>query len=235
MYYTPVDPDFDLSPATGMTRRHWLACGRKLLEGVFRHVRNADSPIDPPKVPGKSYPRPDDPPHFPSAMRLEALVRSYNLAAPLVADDPDLRVNGIHVGDYYRRRLLDVVTPGTPTFIPLISTKGPGTHQMTCEFGGISAAMTLTPVLWDGLTRAEQDRVAVTLLDYAHGPTHPHNWRYFNVMMGTFLRTRGRGYKVDAQRMDDHHENLLALHAGDGWFRDSHFDYYTAWCSTSTA
>lgn len=119
MAFQITDPDFKRSPCTGMTRRHWLECGRWLLNGVLRHVRDADSPINPPKQPGKSYPRPDDPPHFVAAMWLEALVRSHNLAAPLLENDPALRIRGLNVGEFYRKRLLDIVTPGTPSDAPI--------------------------------------------------------------------------------------------------------------------
>ncbi len=51
------NPDRELSPQTGMTREHWLECGKFILAGAFQHVDNIDDPMLFPKVPGKSYPR----------------------------------------------------------------------------------------------------------------------------------------------------------------------------------
>ena len=38
MRFVPEDLDFDLSPYTGLTRKHWIQAGKYLLEGIFCHV-----------------------------------------------------------------------------------------------------------------------------------------------------------------------------------------------------
>ena len=45
MHFVPDNPDFELSPYTGLTRKHWIDAGKYILEGVFRHVRTMDSPV----------------------------------------------------------------------------------------------------------------------------------------------------------------------------------------------
>ena len=45
MHFSPKDPDFNTSPYTGMTRRHWIDAGKYILEGVFRHVKTMDDPV----------------------------------------------------------------------------------------------------------------------------------------------------------------------------------------------
>lgn len=35
MVFKVENPDYNLSPYTGMTRKHWLDAGRYLLEGIF--------------------------------------------------------------------------------------------------------------------------------------------------------------------------------------------------------
>jgi hypothetical protein len=47
-------PDHTLSPYSGMTRQHWIECGRFMLEGAFQHVKDIDDPMLFPKVPGIS-------------------------------------------------------------------------------------------------------------------------------------------------------------------------------------
>ena len=35
MVFKVENPDYEVSPYTGMTRKHWLDAGRYLLEGIF--------------------------------------------------------------------------------------------------------------------------------------------------------------------------------------------------------
>ena len=52
------NPDFNLSPSTGMTRKHYIDCARYILERAFKHVESFDQPIIFPTIPGsKSYPQ----------------------------------------------------------------------------------------------------------------------------------------------------------------------------------
>jgi hypothetical protein len=39
------NPDFNLSPMTGMTRRHYIDCTKYILERAFKHVKSFDRPI----------------------------------------------------------------------------------------------------------------------------------------------------------------------------------------------
>ena len=224
------DPDYGISPHTGMTRAHWTALGRAWTEAMFAAIPSMDGPLVFPKVKGKSYPQPGDPPDRIRAAELEGLVRSLNLVAPLMEEDAELTVRGVRLLDYYARELRTVIEPDGPRAIPPLSSfagEGFATRQMTCEFGGLSTILLLYPRLWETLEAEERDRLAALISDYAHGPTMAHNWRYFNVMMLLFLWHHG--YPVDEALWHNHMDALLALHAGEGWFRDLHFDYYNAW------
>src|SRR5579862_115884 len=88
-------PDFGLSPMTGMTRQHYIDCARYVLERAFTHVKSFDQPIVFPRVPGKSYPQPNDPEWRTRSHEFEALERTFNLAAPLIHVDPEISINGI--------------------------------------------------------------------------------------------------------------------------------------------
>ena len=221
-------PDFALSPKTGLTRQHWSECARFIMEGAFIHVATIESPMVFPKVEGKSYPQPDAPDWKVRAMEFEGLARSLNVAAPLMHVEPDVEIGGIKLADYYRYQLLQLVTPGSATYIPKLSELPDDRYQMTCEFGGLSAVLLQFPdVLWPLFSREEQDQIAAHLSDWAHGRTTSHNWRYFNVMMLTFLKTRD--YPVDDDLLNDHLDFLMASYGGDGWFLDAHFDYYSVW------
>lgn len=228
--YRPSQPDFLRSPQTGLTRGHWKACGVHLLEHMFAAIPSMEAPLLFPKVPGKSYPQPDAPPLRHRAAELEGFTRSLNLAAPLMQEDPNLSLRGMRLLDYYKRELAALTTPGGPRMLPVIGDlqmRERENWQMTCEFGGLSAILLLYPCLWDALSKAEQDRLAAILADYAHERTAAHNWRWFNVMMMLFLKHHG--YPVNEPLWESHLDALMALDAGEGWFRDAHFDYYNAW------
>ena len=55
-----VDPDYELSPYTGMTKKHWKDAAMYLLEGAFGYIHGLDDPMKFPKQPGKSYPQKAD-------------------------------------------------------------------------------------------------------------------------------------------------------------------------------
>ena len=222
------NPDFALSPKTGMTRKHWIECARFILEGAFSHVETLEDPLVFPKVPGKSYPHDGDPDWRFRAMEFEGLSRTLNVAAPLLHVEPDAEIGGLKVRDYYLHQLLQMVTPGSATYIPRFSELPDARYQMTCEFGGLATCLLQFPdVLWPHFAPAEQDLIAAHISDWAHGRTTSHNWRYFNVMMLTFLKTRG--YPIDDELLNDHLDFLMASYGGDGWFLDAHFDFYSVW------
>ena len=59
MKFTVNQPDFTLSPYTGMTREHWLEISHFFLEGIFQHVKHFDDPIVVPRHEHDiSYPQP---------------------------------------------------------------------------------------------------------------------------------------------------------------------------------
>lgn len=85
------NPDFNLSPLTGMTRQHYIDCARYILERAFKHVRSFEQPIIFPTIPSsKSYPQPNDPPWRTRSPEFEALERTFNLDAPLIHVNPDI-------------------------------------------------------------------------------------------------------------------------------------------------
>ena len=77
-----IDPDFELSPMTGMTKKHYIDCAKFLLEGAFSHVDSIDQHMSFPIVPGKTYPQPNAPEWRYRAADFEALDRTFTLAGP---------------------------------------------------------------------------------------------------------------------------------------------------------
>jgi hypothetical protein len=152
-------PDFKTSPFTGMTRKHWKDAAMYLLEGAFSYIHSLDDPMKFPKQPGKSYPRTES--QVPTE-KLEGLVRTLFIAAPLLKEDSNLVVNKIKVADYYRHQILNLLDPKHPSYIKP-QAKGGGPSQILVEFGALSVSMFYAPeVLFDPLTKEQKDNLAAT-------------------------------------------------------------------------
>ncbi|GHE48366.1 DUF2264 domain-containing protein [Sphingobacterium griseoflavum] len=220
-----VNPDYQRSPETGLTRQHWKDAARYLLEGAFRHIKNIDSPMQFPKQAGRSYPRDG---HHTATEKMEGLCRTLFVAIPLLREEPGTQIAGIDLATYYQYQLKRMVDPRSDTYIEPLPTKG-GPSQKLVEFGGLAVSLAAAPeVLWDPLDPTTKEALAKTMLSYGNGPTIDMNWRFFNVMILSFFEERG--YEVDKNRLTTLLDQCLADYRGAGWYNDSpYFDYYSMW------
>lgn len=218
-----VQPDYRLSPLTGMTRRHWMDAATYLLEGAFSYIHSLDDPMHFPKQPGKSYPK-DGKPN--KTENLEGLCRTMFVAIPLLKENPGLELNGIKVGDYYRQQLRNMNDPSKPGYIQ--HRKG-GPSQTLVEFGALALSLTVMPeIIWDPLTQEEKDALAALMLSYGNGPTIDSNWRFFNIFVLSFFKDHG--YEVKEGYLDEQLNKSLEKYRGCGWYNDSPaYDYYSMW------
>lgn len=221
--FTVDQPDYQKSPYTGMTRKHWIEAGEYLLKGAFGYVHSLDDQMDFPKQLEKTYPRGEN--DAPVA-KLEALARTLFVAAPLLRENPDLELNGIRVADYYRHQLAAIPNPQSKSYIP--HRKG-GPSQTLLELGSLTISMKAAQeVLWNPLTQEQKDALAATLLSYGEGPTIGSNWMFFNVFILSFLKDQG--YQVNEEYLESNLKKLLERYRGEGWYNDAPaYDYYSAW------
>ena len=233
MAYKVENPDYKLSPHTGMNRSHWIDCAKYLIDGVFAHVESMDAPIAIPKQSEVCYPLPDEPKHRYQAAEFEGLARTLMAAAPVIAENPAGVSNGINLRDYYARQILLATDPASPRFVGYISEivaeNGGKQCQQTVEGGALVVGlMQCKQQIWDRYSDAEKNQVAALLSDYAHQITIGHNWRFFNVLMLTFLKLEG--FSIDEDVLQDHLQHLMALYSGDGWYCDGpNYDFYNPW------
>ena len=221
--FTVRQPDYQKSPYTGMTRRHWIQAGEYLLKGAFDYIHTLDDQMYFPKQLEKTYPRNEE--QIPVA-KLEGLARTLFVAAPLLKDNPELEMNGIKVADYYRHQLINISNPESRSFIP--HRKG-GPSQTLLELGSLAVSMKAAQeVLWNPLTKEQKDALAATMLSYGEGPTIGSNWMFFNVFILSFLKDQG--YVVNDSYLESNLEKLLVRYRGEGWYNDAPaYDYYSAW------
>ncbi len=224
--YQVQNPDYSVSPYTGMRREHYIELAKYLLERAFTHVDSIETPIVFPPVEGKTYPQPGDPPWRHRSHKFEALERTFTLAGPLIHDDPEVEIRGIKLRDYYCTHFYNALTPGHANSVPLPEELPDATYQFTCEFGGLFKTLLLLPdVLWPHFTKEQQDRMAVTISKWAHHRTTQNNWRIFNITSLSFLKKAG--YEIDDELLKSHLMWVISYHSGDGWYLEQTYNYYT--------
>lgn len=220
------NPDFNLSPHTGMTKQHYVDCAKYLLERAFVHVDSIESPISFPSVPGKTYPQPFAPDWRHRSQEFEALERTFTLAGPLIHLDPETQINDIKLRDYYCLHLYNAFTPGHPNSLPLPEDLPDSTYQFTCEFGGLFKTLLLMPeTLWSHFTKKQKDEMVITISSWAHHRTTQNNWRIFNIITLSFLKKYG--YEIDDELLKSHLLWVASYHSGNGWYLEQTYNYYS--------
>ncbi len=220
------NPDFDLSPLTGMTKKHYIDCARYLLERAFSHIDSINEPLTFPRVPGKTYPQPNAPAWRYRSLEFEALERTFTLAGPLIHVDPETTINNIKLRDYYCLHLYNTFTPGHPNSLPLPEDLPDATYQFTCEFGGLFKTLLLMPeTLWPLFSEKQKEEMVVTISKWAHHRTTQNNWRIFNIITLSFLKKYG--YPIDDDLLKSHLLWIASYHSGNGWYLEQTYNYYS--------
>lgn len=242
MAFLVKDPDYALSPYTGMTRKHWLDAGRYLLEGIFGNIHSMEDPVVMPRKETEvTYPHLRASEAQQEAERraeiFEGLTRSFFIASVMIRNEPDIEVCGIRLRDYYKKHILRACTRGDEVYVgsyadlqKIAGTTDPmQCFQQTVESCALVIGLNACrEQIWMRYTDEERDRIAALLSGFAHGNTVPQNWRLFNMLDLAFLHKEG--YAIDREVMADHAQAILNYTVGDGWYRDGQsFDYYSCW------
>lgn len=219
------NPDYKISPQTGMTKQHWKDAAFYLLEGAFSYIHKLDDPMQFPKQEGKSYP--SNPNQVPTE-KLEGLCRTLFIASPLLKENPNLVINNIKVADYYRYQIAKLTDPNSPTYIEPRAKNG-GPNQKLVEFGALALSLLTNPdVLWKPLPQNQKDDLAKIMISYGDGPTVDSNWKFFNIFVLSFFKEQG--YTVNEKLLVEYLEKSLKHYRGNGWYNDSPaYDYYSMW------
>lgn len=221
-----VNPDFTLSPLTGMTKQHYIEMAKYLLERAFTHVGSIDHPITFSRVPGKTYPQPNDPDWRYRSLEFEALERTFTLAGPLIHINPKTEIKGINLRDYYCKHLYNALTPGHSNSLPLPEDLPDSTYQYTCEFGGLFKTLLLMPeTIWTNFSEEQKNEMVVTISKWAHHRTTQNNWRIFNIITLSFLKKYG--YEIDDDLLKSHLLWVASYHSGNGWYLEQTYNYYS--------
>lgn len=224
--YEVVNPDFGLSPMTGMSKSHYIELAKYLLERAFKHVDSIETPLVFSVVPGKTYPQPNSPDWRYRSAEFEALERTFALAGPLIHIDPETTINSIKLRDYYSLQFYRTFTPGHSNSLPLPEELPDSNYQFTCEFGGLFKTLLLMPdTIWNHYTEQQKDEMVITISKWAHHRTTQNNWRIFNILTLSFLKKYG--YEIDDDLLKSHLLWVVSYHSGDGWYLEQTYNYYS--------
>lgn len=220
------NPDLELSPFTGMTKKHYIELAKYLLERAFMHVDSIDTPLTFPSVPGKTYPQPNAPDWRYKSADFEALERTFTLAGPLIHIDPATTIKGINLRDYYSRQIYNAFTPGHSNSLPMPEDLPDSNYQFTCEFGGLFKTLLLMPeTIWFQYTEEQKNEMVVTISKWAHHRTTQNNWRIFNIIALSFLKKYG--YEIDDDLLKSHLMWVVSYQSGNGWYLEQTYNYYS--------
>lgn len=240
--FKPTKLDYDLSPYTGLTRESWIEAAKYILNGIFDNIKTFDDPVVMPRKETKiTYPHLNDPIERQIAQekaeKFEGLTRTFFIAAPMIHIEPEITCNGYKLREYYKNQILRSCTKGDSIYVSSYEdlqslTPNPdpfACYQQTVETCALVICLWMSKEeIWDTYTKEEKDKIANLLSSFAHAPTVPQNWRFFNMLDLAFLHMEG--YEIDHEIMLDHAQSLLNYSVGDGWYRDGHsFDYYSCW------
>lgn len=221
-----INPDFELSPYTGMSKSHYVELAKYLLDRAFNHVTSIETPVSFPTVPGHTYPQPGAPDWRYRSAEFEALERTFTLAGPLIHLDPDTAIHGINLREYYTHQFYNTFTPGHANSLPMPEELPDSNYQFTCEFGGLFKTLLLMPdTIWSQYTKQQKDEMVVTISKWAHHRTTQNNWRIFNIMALSFLKKNG--YQIDDELLKSHLLWVVSYHSGDGWYLEQTYNYYS--------
>jgi hypothetical protein len=205
------------------------------MEGIFRHIDEFNNPIVLPRYETEiSYPSRGDSAWRYRAEEFEGLARTLLVAAPLIKERPETIINGYNIREYYANQIIRGTNPASEVFFGrtedmLQKSMGRKTFQHICECASLAINLTTTKSqIWDGLDKKDRDHIAAMMSDFGHFRTNHHNWRFFNIIILSFLHING--YKIDKEILKDHLQNVLTYYVGNGWYRDGNlFDYYSPW------
>lgn len=220
------NPDLELSPFTGMSKKHYIELAKYLLERTFEHVGSIETPLTFPSVPGKTYPEPNAPDWRYKSADFEALERTFTLAGPLIHIDPETTIKGINLRDYYSLQIYHAFTPGHSNSLPMPEDLPDSNYQFTCEFGGLFKTLLLMPeTIWFTYTEKQKEEMVVTISKWAHHRTTQNNWRIFNIITLSFLKKYG--YEIDDELLKSHLLWVASYHSGNGWYLEQTYNYYS--------
>jgi hypothetical protein len=219
-------PNYDLSPYTGWTRKHWEAVLARLTYGYVLAAERCGSPARA-LYPDDRRGLPDSVDALESFARMASAWGAWlrNPANPACLTFQDREIN---LEALARQALLDGTDPQSPR-----TYWGDMDHmsQHIVEAADVAVTIWLSRErVFDRMTGAERAQVMDWLAQVDGKETWPDNWILFPAM-AQMVRLK-LGYPAPEADLDSRLEQMAAFYRGDGWYADGpgdEFDLYNAW------
>jgi hypothetical protein len=213
-----------ISPFTGWTYRDWQNIAKKILQNVYPHFS-----------PGKALinfcgTRPSIYGAFSDSV--EAFSRTFLLVGFWLFNRNNGKMQGIdgkeiNWPETYREGLINGTNSGHPEYWGEIS----GKHQYMVEAASMAVSLYFSRhLIWDQLSKIEQNRVGNWFRHILQFPFQDKNWVLFNVIINSFLKSVAQKYNQD--QIDFYLERYDSFYEAEGWYRDGigpQYDYYDSW------
>lgn len=214
--------DRELSPYTGLTRRHWIAVADHLLASAAAYRSPQGARINFPGRPSQQGPATDG---------LEGFARTFLLAAFLHAGGAD---HNDHLSRYVEGLIAGTRTVGADDneSWPVVGHVGRD-GQPHVEAAGIALSLHLTKAdTWGRLSADEQDRLAGWFRATITREPSPNNWYLFPATIASFLEGVGRGDDQTRYVIERAMDLVELWYRGQGWYSDGAgeaYDHYVGW------
>ena len=214
--------DYEQSPITGWTRKHWEELFFVLIKGIIASASPGKARVH---IPG---PRTH---HDRFADELEGFSRSFIMAGAWLKMSQIGRITFadqvIDIAEFYRRGLLAGTNPDHPEYWGKIINHSQ--HLVECTSLAWSLYLSRTHT-WDQYSTTEKKQIANYLLQCNRIKFAQNNWLLFNVIINTVLKKLEMPYSQ--AKVDRNLRICNEMYLGEGWYRDgmiNQIDYYNLW------
>jgi hypothetical protein len=222
--YLSTPENRDASPFTGITREHWSAAARDLLDGAARYRSASGARIQFTGPVSQQGPRADG---------LEGFSRTFLLAAFDHVGSPDAESAG-RLTDYLHGVIAGTSNEARPEDAwEDIGHIGDAWGQSQVEAASIALSLHITRSdTWDRLNPGEQDAVERWLRTGLDKEPSSNNWYLFPLTVASFLEGVGRADRQTSFVIDRGFGLIDQWYRGAGWYSDGDgeaFDHYNGW------
>jgi hypothetical protein len=218
-------PDYQQSPITGWTRKHWEEVFFVLAKGIIASASPNNARIQIPGGPRTGFGWDSE--------ELEGFARSFIMAAAWLKTSHSgqitCRGETLDLANFYRKGILTGTDPDHPEYWGKIKDYS----QKLVECASLAWSLYLSRAhLWDQCSTAEKQQIGSYLFQCTQVKyrKHANNWLLFNVITNSVLKKLSMPYSPE--QIDINLEICNDFYVGEGWYRDglsNRFDYYNLW------
>jgi len=224
-HFRHAKDDFQISPYTGYTRKHWLEITEQIIAGVLPYLNSetgmpqlADDPAEPAYAKVR-----DRNPKEEGKRALERIMMAVIIYTKATGNDRVPGYNG-SISAPFIKAIIRGTDPNDESFW--------GDPKPNDQVGSAFAlGAYLNPaVFWDPISQSHKKNILSYLQKQVFNQTYDNNHYFFHMVPVALLEKYG--YDANKEHLTQMFERLLGWYRGDGWFIDGNnggFDYYNLW------